>query len=222
MSYDALEPIQVGDYTVQVVYDQLAENPRDEFDTLGTIEVFGRFQPALGSNDCDHSANSRREKELDEALREILDDDPTAVVLPLNVKYDGVIDVAVPSTRDKFTAAIAGYLLTGDEETLVQQLPERVDAFIYANTRQLIHEYEDDSPETRTIALDVMKGEIATYNQWVNGDVYGFIVTNADDDEIDSCWGFYDIEECQHEGESSAECAAKSAGRPVDSLAVVR
>ena len=41
-----------------------------------------------------------------------------------------------------------------------------------------------------------MKGEVETYSQWANGEVYGFRLIKVDEynkeiEEIDSCWGFY-------------------------------
>ena len=48
---------------------------------------------------------------------------------------------------------------------------------------------------TEERALEVLKGEIETLNQYLSGEVYGFrLMANEDDDElddIDSCWGFY-------------------------------
>jgi len=41
---------------------------------------------------------------------------------------------------------------------------------------------------------DIIKGEIETYNKYANGEVYGFKLYDEDGNEIDSCWGFYDIE----------------------------
>lgn len=36
-----------------------------------------------------------------------------------------------------------------------------------------------------------LKSEIETINQWLNGEVYGFVTKNVQGDMIDSCWGFY-------------------------------
>lgn len=43
----------------------------------------------------------------------------------------------------------------------------------------------------------VIDGELETYTKWCNGEVYGYTLAPADgeDDEEDSCWGFYDIED---------------------------
>jgi len=37
--------------------------------------------------------------------------------------------------------------------------------------------------------------ELKTYTQWMNGDVYGFILHDEDGEHQDSCWGFYSLED---------------------------
>lgn len=34
--------------------------------------------------------------------------------------------------------------------------------------------------------------EVETYNRYINGEYYGYIIFNANDEEVDSCWGFDD------------------------------
>ena len=47
--------------------------------------------------------------------------------------------------------------------------------------------------------------EVETYDQFLTGDVYGYIITELDEDEeydIDSCWGFYGEDNCMTEAEA--------------------
>lgn len=55
--------------------------------------------------------------------------------------------------------------------------------------------YYDDSPDDpRTWGQgDDLCPEIL--KQWAAGEVYGFVTTDKDGNEIDSCWGFYSFEE---------------------------
>lgn len=39
--------------------------------------------------------------------------------------------------------------------------------------------------------VEVLAGEIETYDTWQSGGCVGFVVTNDDDEIVDSCWGFY-------------------------------
>jgi hypothetical protein len=40
----------------------------------------------------------------------------------------------------------------------------------------------------------VIKQELEVYNQWCNGEVYGFTLYDEAGETLDSCWGFYDLE----------------------------
>lgn len=59
------------------------------------------------------------------------------------------------------------------------------------------------TPDDRIV--DCLKGEIKVYDQWMTGEVYGYIVETEDDDHADSCWGYYNLDDCKAEAESAAE-----------------
>lgn len=50
--------------------------------------------------------------------------------------------------------------------------------------------------EIRRQALECLRAEVAEYDAYLRGDVYGFRVTSGGE-EVDSCWGFYSIESAQ-------------------------
>ena len=62
---------------------------------------------------------------------------------------------------------------------------------------------------TREKALKAAKSLIETWNQYLSGDVYGYQICEIDADgeenELDSCWGFYGQDECMKEAESIVE-----------------
>ena len=39
--------------------------------------------------------------------------------------------------------------------------------------------------------IGYLEGQVETYDQYLTGDVYGYRISNEDDDHIDSCWGFF-------------------------------
>jgi hypothetical protein len=45
-------------------------------------------------------------------------------------------------------------------------------------------------------AYKVMEGEVRVYDQYLTGDVYGFIIKGEDGETEDSCWGFYGSDPC--------------------------
>ena len=40
-------------------------------------------------------------------------------------------------------------------------------------------------------AKEILLGEIKVYDQYLRGDVYGFMIETPDGEHINSCWGFY-------------------------------
>lgn len=50
-----------------------------------------------------------------------------------------------------------------------------------------------------------LRGEIATLNQYLSGDVYGYVVEGPEGEHVDSCWGFFGADEALSEGKAAAE-----------------
>lgn len=67
--------------------------------------------------------------------------------------------------------------------------------FIYVSYEALRKEYSVKRVGKKTLktAERVLKQEVKTYSEYVNGEVYGFIVKDSDDEQIEdgSCWGYY-------------------------------
>ncbi len=51
-------------------------------------------------------------------------------------------------------------------------------------------------------ALEALRGELAQWRQYLEGDVYGYVVTDERGEHLDSCWGFYGFEYAVEEGRS--------------------
>lgn len=63
---------------------------------------------------------------------------------------------------------------------------------LYVTKEKLLAEYGQDTPETRKIAKNCLRGELQEYAAYVAGDVYGYTITRESDGEImNSSWGFY-------------------------------
>lgn len=66
------------------------------------------------------------------------------------------------------------------------------------------------SDEQRQQALKLIAGDVETYGQYVNGEVYGYTVTDpADGEVVDSCWGFYGWDYVVAEATAAAENAVR-------------
>ena len=62
---------------------------------------------------------------------------------------------------------------------------------------------------TKGDRLEYMKrleGQVETYNQYIEGEVYGFVALDGNGDEIDSCWGYFgDVEYCIESAKESID-----------------
>lgn len=67
---------------------------------------------------------------------------------------------------------------------------------------------------TRPSARKAAESLIETWNQYLSGDVHGYVVKDADGGDLDSldesCWGFYGIESAIEAGKEAAEYLAKN------------
>lgn len=62
------------------------------------------------------------------------------------------------------------------------------------------------SDEQLEQARKLIESDVETYGQYVNGDVYGYQVTDPLDGEVvDSCWGFFGFDYAESEAASAAE-----------------
>lgn len=61
---------------------------------------------------------------------------------------------------------------------------------IFVTKKKVIKEYGDFSEESITKAKNRLESEVSVYDDYTQGNVYGFrVVDNGT--ELDSCWGFY-------------------------------
>lgn len=84
--------------------------------------------------------------------------------------------------------------------------------WIYA-TREMIqkeHGWKRLTQARRSIIVRCLQCEVETYDQYLTGQVYGYVVREPDTDdqpgqEEDSCWGFFGEEYCKEEARAVAE-----------------
>jgi hypothetical protein len=58
-------------------------------------------------------------------------------------------------------------------------------------------------------AEDVGRGTVESWNQYLSGDVWGYVIEDSDGDHVDSCWGFYGLKHARDEASYAAVVARK-------------
>jgi hypothetical protein len=62
-------------------------------------------------------------------------------------------------------------------------------------------------------AKRILMSEVEVYSAYLSGDVYGYTIISPDGEELDSCWGFYNVDDtnyAEEEAKSRIDCIIKS------------
>lgn len=114
------------------------------------------------------------------ALREYLEGGD-ALYLPIYMYDHGGIALSTNSFDCLWDSGLLGYIYVSRDKVKAEGLTEEK-------------------------ALAILKGEVDTYDDYVQGKVYGYKVFNDEGEELDSCWGFIgDMDHCEKEAESVAD-----------------
>ena len=185
---EPVETFEVNGKKVSIYQDDDAQSPRDD-DNLGYMVCWHR-RVLLGDEQIGRGELGR---DLGE-VREYLGESRGAVlILPIYIYEHGQITV---------TAREAFYAMYPDKEWDAGQA-----GFIYAEEATVLKEYgvESITEEMLEKLREVLEGEVAVYDQYLMGDVWGYVIEGEEgDDPGDSCWGFFGLEYCKEEARAAA------------------
>lgn len=74
--------------------------------------------------------------------------------------------------------------------------------YIYVTRETIIKEWGKNG---KAKAEKSLQGEVKEYDQYLTGDVYGYVVETPNGEHLDSCWGFYGLDYIKEEAESIAK-----------------
>ena len=65
--------------------------------------------------------------------------------------------------------------------------------FIYVTKDKVRKEYGKKavSAKLKAKVLEYLRGEVKTYDDFIRGNVYGYVIEGRDGKHVDSCWGFF-------------------------------
>lgn len=156
------------EYTISIYPDDCIISPR-EGDNLGTIIYWSRHY-TLGE------INGRKE-DIDphdfynQKIKE------KAVILPVYLYDHSGITINTTGFSCPWDSGQVGWIFT-DRDKILKEFSSK------CLTKKL-----------RQQVTDILVGEIETFDKYLRGEIYGFKVTDENGNDIDSCWGFYSIEE---------------------------
>jgi hypothetical protein len=177
MSNPAVETIEKDGFTAQLFYDENAQSPTDS------------------GGDCEPTfvAWHRRYK-FDEDGEKVFGTpqdfvkwakENKAIYLPVSM-YDH--------------SGITVWVGAGPHEFDHEGWDSGQVGYVYA-TRELIAKwgYKRITKKVRENVLNQLGTHIKTWDQYLTGDVYGYVITGPDGENVDSCWGYYGDEYAKKE-----------------------
>lgn len=177
-----MEPTEtkiIGKYKIEVIQDEYAQSPRED-DNLGTMVCFHRRYNLGDKHDFSDG------DELNDFIRK--NKKKIGVILPLYL-YD----------HSGLTMNTTGFSCPWDSSTV---------GVIYIMKDKIRKEYSWTRISKKRLEkiATYLKGEVETYDQYLTGDVYGYRITDTtNDEEMDSCWGYYGEESCMTEATGIVE-----------------
>jgi len=153
-------------YTIEIHQDEDPLNPRTEYDNAGTMIGFHRR----------YSIGDKHNMDVEEAKEYV--EHPDVISLPLYLYDHSGVSISTRSFNGRahhaeWDSGPRGWITITKEKALYEWGGKRL------------------SKQVCEKAVACLESEVKTYDQFLRGEVYGFVITDPDGDEVDSCWGFY-------------------------------
>lgn len=160
---NAIETIGYKGYTIKIYQDEDIDSPRTEMDNVG-IMFCEHSRYTLGDKDAENPF-IQDEETGKYSLRE-----DVAVALPLYLLDHSGLSISTGDFGDVWDSGQVGV--------------------IYATKEAVKREWGTGKAALEK-AKAYLKGEVQTYDDYLRGNVYGYVVESPDGRDVDSCWGFY-------------------------------
>ena len=171
----SIEEIKVGEKVISIVHDIDTQNPRNEWDILGTI------------TNSPHSRYTLGDKAMDtEEMESIFDNTKEYIALPVFAYIHGGTCLNTTGFSCPWDSGQSGIIYVSRESVRKEWGVKRI------------------SPKLKNKIEEVLKSEIETFSQYLSGEVYGFEIKDSSGEVIDSCYGFYGLDCCIEEAKACA------------------
>lgn len=192
-----IETIKSNDerFTAEIFQDDDPMNPREDWDNAGTMVCFHRRYNLGDKHDY------KEPRRFLEALAFELDpesmNDPEASGDPFDYAEDKTNNELL-EIIGKHATILPLYLYDHSGITISTgpfscPWDSGQVGWIYITNDKMKKEGFDCPAE------EVLNNEVKSYDQYLRGDVYGYVIEDEDENELDSCWGFFGMEDITEE-----------------------
>jgi hypothetical protein len=163
MGYTVKE-IEYKGMNIEIQADEDPMNPRTEWDNICVFHI-GHRRYGFGDENY-NDGDSMRQAE-NEAVRN------GDIVLPLYMYDHSGITISLSPFSCPWDSGQVGFV----------QVPKK----------KIIEEFGKKifTPALKKRAMKIAEGEVKTLDDYLRGNVYGYVITDKDGEEIDSCWSFF-------------------------------
>lgn len=189
---DSIKQKRIGKYLIEIFQDENPCNPRED-DNVGTMVCFHNRYNLGDKHDLDKDDFNRWE----DVENYLIKNEGAAVVLPLYLYDHSGITMSTTPFSCRWDSGQIG--------------------FIYVSKAKIMSEWggknKNLTPKLKEQATKFLKCEVETYDQYLTGDIYGFVINEIStcdkgcehEEHVDSCWGYYGQEDCMKEAEGIVE-----------------
>jgi hypothetical protein len=178
--------INHGEYTIEIQQDMEPESPR-EWDNLGTMVCFHR---RYNLGDKDNGYNHKDYNNWHQMEKAIRTKEKVAVILPIYM-YD----------HSGLTVQTTPFSCPWDSGQI---------GFIFVSKDKSRKEFGKLTKKVLEKLTSILHGEVETFNQYLGGDIYGYIIKDKDEQTVDSCWNFYGEKYCIEAAKAACLCLTTS------------
>ena len=165
-------------YTLEISQDIYSESPRDEVDNLATMAYFKGSRTSIGDVEWNI-----------EDMRETLTSDKF-ISLPVYLYNHSGLAINTTGFSCPWDSGQCGIIFVSKEDVRKEWSKQRISKKLYNHI------------------LNCLRGEVETYNMYLQGDVWMYNIEDKDGNTKDSCIGFYGMDYCLEAAKESADYLA--------------
>jgi len=196
------DSVEYKGYTIEIVQDEDAENPRTAWDNLCVMVCWHRRYNLGDSESWKAMDGKHKSQQLSENYSESIDllyelagiergeyqsehddEDMTSIELFQAIEAkDTIISPLYLYDHSGITISMGGFSCPWDSGQV---------GYIYIDKATIVENW-GDTPEAYEKAKKCMEGEVETYDDYLVGSVYGYRILDSEgEDTGESCYGYY-------------------------------
>jgi len=166
--------------TIEIHNDHNPQNPRKEWDNLGTFAFFHRdFTNESDLNPGDYNSFTEMQEYIEKTMK--------AICVPVYIYDHSGQTIATTPFSCPLDSGQLGFAFITREKVREEYGWKRI-------TQKRLEQIEG-----------YLTGEVETYDQYIRGDVFGYVIKDGEGEELDSHGEFYGDEYCLKEAKRSAD-----------------